>query len=122
MKNEPPRVLVVDDEADVRNLLAELLARRGYAVSSVSDYPSAVAAIESDPPHLIIVDLWLRGDGRSGRDLAERARALGIPTLIMSGATAELDELESAGTPVLKKPFRIDGFEAKLAEMMFQGL
>jgi DNA-binding response OmpR family regulator len=119
MKNKPPRILVVEDDAEVRLLLAEVAEEGGYAVSCVSDYPSALAAIEADPPHLIVTDLWLCGN-RNGSDLAACARSLGIPTLIISGATERLDKLAATGILVLQKPFHVVAFEAKLAEMMLQ--
>lgn len=52
-----PRILVVDDDPQVRSLLGAILEREGYEVSTVGDGQEAVTAYESDPFDLVITDL-----------------------------------------------------------------
>jgi DNA-binding response OmpR family regulator len=117
MIEAPLRVLIVDDEDDVRWLLAEVVETRGYRVASVDNYARAVMVLEHEPLTLVIADLRLRGRG-SGSDLAVLARSLGVPSLIISGIAEPLDGLVADGFPVLRKPFHMHEFEAKLDELL----
>ena len=55
------RVLVVEDNADVRELLSELLGAHGYVVTGAATGTEGIAAALNSPPDLIIVDLYLPG-------------------------------------------------------------
>lgn len=68
----PARILVVDDDENLRWVLQTQLAEMGYAVSTASDGEQALAAIEKDPPALILTDLKM--PGLSGLELLDRIR------------------------------------------------
>ena len=57
----PARILVVDDDENLRWVLQTQLAEMGYSVSTASDGEQALAAIEKDPPALILTDLKMPG-------------------------------------------------------------
>ena len=59
----PARVLVIDDEPIIRDVLQEILSREGYAIESVSDAEAGLKALESGQHDLIILDLMLPGIG-----------------------------------------------------------
>jgi two-component system response regulator GlrR len=79
-------ILSVDDEADIRELLQEILTMKGYRVSTVATAYEAKKIIEKDPPQLIILDFQIEeGDGFI---LIEDLKKLcpTIPVLLLTGA------------------------------------
>ena len=104
------RILVVEDEPQVRARLVEQLRSLGYAVDGMPDGTAGIAAFEqADPPYdLLLTDMVMPGPF-GGRALADRALRLrpGTPVVLMSGYTAETQA--GAGDPgwhLLAKPFR----------------
>ena len=102
-------VLVVDDDALVRDLVAASLRRAGYRVALAADGEAAIAALTARTPDLIVTDLFMPYcDGiellRSGR-LSDR----GIPVIAMSGGYAGIDLLGASqalgATATIAKPF-----------------
>ena len=55
------RILVVDDETNIVSSLKEILSDEGYAVSVTEDGLNALDMIQSDPPDLLLLDVWLPG-------------------------------------------------------------
>jgi signal transduction histidine kinase/CheY-like chemotaxis protein len=110
-------VLVVDDEATVRMVLADVLASAGHRVLEAGDGPAAVALIDSaGGVDLLITDIGLPG-GMNGHELAVAARRLspGLKVLFITGY-ADLagrdilpDEIDE---PILIKPFALDTLSA----------
>ena len=79
-------ILAVDDEADIRELLREVLTLKGYRVSTAAEPEAAKKIIQQDPPQLIILDLQFQeGDGL---ELLEDIKRMGqnIPVVLMTGA------------------------------------
>ena len=54
-------VLVVDDEADIRELVSGVLEDEGYAVRSAADSTAALDAIDERRPSMVLLDVWLQG-------------------------------------------------------------
>jgi two-component system OmpR family response regulator len=82
-------ILVIDDEADIRELLGEALTIKGYRVSTAADPEQARKIVKEDPPHLIILDFQIEeGDGFV---LIEDIKLVGpnIPILLLTGALFE---------------------------------
>jgi len=105
-------VLVVDDEAEIRELLAEWLSSHGYAVRTAENAADALRKIETDPAiGLVFTDIVMPG-GLDGLDLGRQAELIrpGIKLLYMSGyaASAVLQASRTEHTRVLRKPFRLD--------------
>lgn len=102
-----PRLLVVEDEALVRELIVLELEDAGYAVVEAEDGPTAIRLLETyDDIALLFTDIRLPG-GLTGWDIAEKARALrpGLPVIYTTGFSR--DELRLvAGAHFLKKPYR----------------
>jgi two-component system nitrogen regulation response regulator NtrX len=68
-------VLVVDDEADIRDLVAGILEDDGYAVRTAHNAESALAAIRARKPALLILDIWMAGGGLDGLGCSTGSRA-----------------------------------------------
>jgi len=101
------RVLVVDDEPTVREVVAGYLRRDGHSVSEAADGPTALALLESEPPDLVVLDMML--PGVNGLDILRRIRQMGDMPVIMLTARAEESDrvagLELGADDYVVKPF-----------------
>jgi diguanylate cyclase (GGDEF)-like protein len=105
-------ILVVDDEEDIRTLIAEWLAGHGYKVLVAGCAGDALALIEADDTiELLCTDIVMPGD-LNGFDLARRAEEIrpGMKLLYMSAySVAEtVRAAQGEATPLVRKPFRLD--------------
>jgi DNA-binding NtrC family response regulator len=81
-----PRILVVDDEADIRGLLSEILAEEGYEVEVAADAASARRAAAREEPDLVLLDIWMPDmDGISLLREWNEKHALSCPVVMLSG-------------------------------------
>ena len=101
------RVLVVDDETSVREVLGQYLHLDGYAVLEAADGIEALRVAEREPPDLVILDLML--PGMDGLEVCRRLRERSaVPILMLTARGDEMDKLEGfrAGTDdYVTKPF-----------------
>jgi CheY-like chemotaxis protein len=104
------RILLVEDDAPLRMILAEVLREDGYAVEEAADGRSALAAMRA-APDAVVLDLqlpYLDGPGfvRELRDRPGRGR---VPLLVVSGAAQAADAADRLGADALvRKPFDLD--------------
>jgi len=103
-------ILVVDDDAKIVRLVRTYLEREGFAVTTAADGRSALAAIERDPPALVVLDLMLPElDGRAViRAIRGAGRETDVPVLILSARGSVTDRiagLEDGADDYLPKPF-----------------
>ena len=81
-----PRILVVDDEADIRDLVQEILTEEGYTVDVAANAAEARAAGARQPPDLVLLDIWMPDtDGISLLREWQQSQALTAPVVMMSG-------------------------------------
>jgi PAS domain S-box-containing protein len=104
------RILLADDNADMRDYVRRLLLGRGYDVVAVSDGEAALAAIRADPPALVLSDVMMpRLDGFGLlRALRADSRTSGIPVILVSaraGEEARTEGVEAGADDYLTKPF-----------------
>ena len=80
-------VLVVDDEADIRELVSGVLQDEGYAVRTAADSSQTLDAIEERRPSMVLLDVWLQGSRLDGLQLLQeiKRRDPTIPVLMISG-------------------------------------
>jgi CheY-like chemotaxis protein len=102
---EAPFILVVDDDAAIRDLAAETLRDEGFTVSEAADGIQAFDMASTHRPDLVLTDVLM--PGLSGPELYARLRLHGYrgPILMMS---AYVTSIRSADAPVLRKPFALD--------------
>ncbi len=108
--NAKPLILVVDDEADLLELVCYNLASEGYRFSTAPDGETALAAVEEERPDLIILDLMLPGiDGLEVcRRLKWNDRTAAIPIIMLTAKGEEVDivaGLELGAEDYVTKPF-----------------
>jgi DNA-binding response OmpR family regulator len=101
-----PRVLVVDDEPLLREMLAESLFTDGWDVVVAGDAAEALRQAEIT---VAVVDAVLPG-GTDGFRLTRLLEARGVPVLMISGHAESLDRLTADPRPILAKPFRVAAF------------
>lgn len=115
------RVLVVDDDDDLRSLLVEVLTEAGYAVSQARGGHEAIDEAMRVEPHVMLLDLRL--PGRSGVEVYEEVleRGLHAPAVLMSAAHTVGDVAEAHGIAgYLQKPFGIRELLDKVAQVYSQ--
>jgi DNA-binding NtrC family response regulator len=117
---EPPVILVVDDEESVRLLLATLLERDSYRVLLAND---GVHALEVSRKHEGKISAVVTDYKMPRLDGLQLAKALtterpGIRVMIMSGRMSNPEALRKCGYPMLPKPFTISGFLASLKQCL----
>ena len=106
-------VLVVDDEADIRELVSGVLEDEGYAVRSAADSSAALDAIDDRRPSLVLLDVWLQGSKLDGLQLLEqiKKRDATLPVLMISGhgnLDTAVAAIREGAVDFIEKPFKAD--------------
>jgi DNA-binding response OmpR family regulator len=104
---DPARVLVIDDDADIRALVAELLGRAGLSVDQAEDGRSGLRALHKTPPDLVVLDVSM--PDLDGWQTLERIRDLSeVPVLMLTARGGELERvrgLKAGADDYVVKPF-----------------
>jgi two-component system OmpR family response regulator len=104
---DPTRLLVIEDDPDIRALLAEFLSREGYEVRTLETGRLATQTIEGWRPALVILDIMLPGE--DGLSVCRRIRAGSmVPIIMLTAKTSDIDKivgLEIGADDYLGKPF-----------------
>ncbi|OQA90035.1 MAG: Swarming motility regulation protein RssB [bacterium ADurb.Bin236] len=122
--NKQPKILVVEDDDDLRELLGEALENAGYRTELVSGYCEATRALETDKFDLVALDLMLPdGDGMEICDRAVNPRdgGSGAAVLVLSGRNSIECKLKSFMTGArrfVSKPFEIDELISAVKETL----
>lgn len=105
--NETDHILVVDDDAEIRNLLSEYLQKSGYRVTAVAGGRGMRAALEVGQPDLVVLDLMMPGE--DGLVLCRELRARSeVPIIMLTARGDEADRivgLELGADDYMPKPF-----------------
>jgi DNA-binding response OmpR family regulator len=114
MPSDRPRVLIVEDDPDVRQVLEEGLAVAGFQVFAAGDADEAQRILASTEVEVAVFDAVLRRG--SGSELIVAAKQQGIPVVLMSGNLDAQQRYTNAGVVFLAKPFRIGQLVAAMRE------
>lgn len=106
-------ILVVDDEVDIRELVAGILSDEGYEARVASDADSALAAIDDRIPRLIFLDIWMQGNRLDGLALLDeiKLRHPEIPVVMISGhgnIETAVSAIRRGAYDFIEKPFKAD--------------
>ncbi len=106
-------ILIVDDEADIRTLIAEILKDEGYQARVAGDSDAALEALKARQPSLLLLDIWLQGSRLDGLQILEEVAAAypGLPVVMMSGhGTIEtaVGAIKQGAYDFVEKPFKSD--------------
>ncbi len=106
-------ILIVDDERDIRELVAGVLSDEGYECRTAADSRAALAAVDERRPSLVLLDVWLHGSQMDGLEVLDeiKKREPELPVIIFSGH-GNIDTAVSAvsrgAMDFLEKPFEAE--------------
>ena len=106
-------ILIVDDEADIRELVSGILADEGYYVRAAADSESALASIAARRPSLLVLDIWMQGSRQDGLELLDTVHAddPDLPILMISGhgnIEVAVSAIKRGAYDFIEKPFKAD--------------
>ncbi len=106
-------ILIVDDERDIRDLVAGVLEDEGYSCRSAANSDDALAAIAERRPSLALIDVWLQGSKLDGLELLEevKQRDPSIPVLVISGhgnIDTAVAAIRKGAVDFIEKPFEAE--------------
>ncbi|MBF9150061.1 sigma-54-dependent transcriptional regulator [Novosphingobium jiangmenense] len=106
-------ILIVDDERDIRELVAGVLSDEGYGCRLAADSTSALAAIDERRPSLVLLDVWLHGSPMDGLEVLDeiKKREPELPVIIFSGhgnIDTAVSAISRGAMDFLEKPFEAE--------------
>ena len=116
-------ILVVDDEKDIRELIADILQDEGYTTRLAGDSDSCLQEINAEAPDLIILDIWLKDSRMDGIDILKTTRRDNpdIPVVIISGhgnIEIAVAAVKQGAYDFIEKPFNIDQLMVVISRAM----
>ncbi len=106
-------ILVVDDERDIRDLVAGVLSDEGYDSRTAGDSTSALAMIDERRPSLVLLDVWLHGSPMDGLEVLDaiKQREPNLPVIIFSGhgnVDTAVSAVSRGAMDFIEKPFEAE--------------
>ncbi|MGA7072132.1 sigma-54-dependent transcriptional regulator [Bradyrhizobium sp.] len=106
-------ILIVDDEADIRDLVAGILDDEGFTTRTARDSDSALAEIANRRPSLVFLDIWLQGSKLDGLQLLEQIKRdhADLPVVMISGhgnIETAVAAIKRGAYDFIEKPFKSD--------------
>ncbi len=106
-------ILIVDDEEDIRGLIADILEDEGYETRTASDSTTALDEVNKRAPSLLILDIWLQGSELDGLEILERVMGgqPDLPVIMISGhgnIETAVSAIRMGAYEFIEKPFKSD--------------
>lgn len=106
-------ILIVDDETDIRELVAGILSDEGHRTRTAGNSDDALAAVEARRPHLVFLDIWLQGSRLDGLQLLDIIKEQNpeLPVVMISGhgnIETAVSAIKSGAYDFIEKPFKAD--------------
>ncbi|NOD77987.1 sigma-54 dependent transcriptional regulator [Ruegeria sp. HKCCD4332] len=106
-------ILIVDDERDIRELVSDILEDEGYSTRLAANSDECMASINSEPPGLLILDIWLKDSRMDGIDILKAVKRDNpdVPVVIISGhgnIEIAVAAIKQGAYDFIEKPFNID--------------
>ena len=106
-------ILIVDDEADIRDLVAGILEDEGHGARTAKDSDEAIAAVERRRPQLVFLDIWMQGSRLDGLQLLDvlKAEHPEVPVVMISGhgnIETAVAAIKRGAYDFIEKPFKAD--------------
>ena len=119
-------ILIVDDEADIRELVAGILDDEGFTTRTAGDSDSASAEIASRRPDLVFLDIWLQGSKLDGLQLLQEIKRdhADLPVVMISGhgnIETAVAAIKSGAFDFMEKPFKSDRLILVATRALAQG-
>ena len=106
-------ILVVDDEPDIRELIAGVLDDEGYSVRTADTAERALEEVRTRTPRLVVLDVWLQGSGMDGLSLLKYLKSIDpmLPVIVISGhgnIETAVAAIRRGAYDFIEKPFKTD--------------
>ena len=106
-------ILIVDDEADIRDLVAGILEDEGFTTRTARDSDQALAEVSARRPHMVFLDIWLQGSKLDGLQLLEKIKQNNpdMPVVMISGhgnIETAVAAIKRGAYDFIEKPFKSD--------------
>src|SRR3979490_2623461 len=106
-------ILIVDDEADIRDLVAGILDDEGFSTRTARDSDSALTEIANRRSHLVCLDIWVQGSKLDGLQLLEQVKRdnADLPVVMISGhgnIETAVSAIKRGAYDFIEKPFKAD--------------
>ena len=106
-------ILIVDDEADIRELISDILTDENYSTRTAKDSDSALKAIAERVPNVLILDIWLQGSELDGLGILElvKSKYPALPVIMISGhgnIETAVNAIKIGAYDFIEKPFKED--------------
>ncbi|MCF6328603.1 MAG: sigma-54 dependent transcriptional regulator [Henriciella sp.] len=106
-------ILIVDDEPDIRELIAGVLEDEGYAVRTAATAETALTEVRSRAPSLVVLDVWLQGSDMDGLSVLKYLKSIDplLPVIVISGhgnIETAVVAIRRGAYDFLEKPFKAD--------------
>ncbi|MBI5198040.1 MAG: response regulator, partial [Nitrospirae bacterium] len=119
----PKKILVIEDEIDIRNLIAYTLGKAGYTVFQATTGPTGLQTARAHPPDLVVLDLMI--PDLDGLEVCKQIRSdgklRGIPVLMLTAKGEETDRilgLELGADDYMTKPFSTKELTARIKALL----
>ncbi|MGB8278739.1 MAG: sigma-54 dependent transcriptional regulator [Methylovirgula sp.] len=106
-------ILIVDDEADIRDIVSGILSDEGHGTRAAKNSDEALAAMEARRPHLVFLDIWLQGSRLDGLQLLQLIKTNHpvLPVVMISGhgnIETAVSAIKMGAYDFIEKPFKAD--------------
>jgi len=106
-------ILIVDDEADIRSLIAGILTDEGMETRQAASADEALAAVKARVPAMIILDIWLQGSAIDGMQILQALQTEypSVPVVMISGhgnIETAVSAIKIGAYDFIEKPFKAD--------------
>src|SRR6201994_277156 len=106
-------ILIVDDEADIRDIVSGILSDEGHGTRTAKNSDEALAALEARRPHLVFLDIWLQGSRLDGLQLLQIMKEHNpfMPIVMISGhgnIETAVSAIKLGAYDFIEKPFKAD--------------
>ncbi len=107
------KILIVDDESDIRELLSDVLKDEGYLTQTATNAKTALESVDSFAPDLVILDIWLEGSEFDGIGVLKRIKQSKpqLPVLMISGhgnIETAVETIRHGAYDFIEKPFKAE--------------
>jgi two-component system OmpR family response regulator len=114
-----PRILLVEDDADVQMVVSDFLKTVGHEVMSAASATQARLILANQRVDLALIDCLMSGE--QGDSLAGHVLHLGVPAILTSGDPGSLEALAGQALPYLPKPFHLAALEELISRTLEHG-
>lgn len=114
------RILIIEDDAVIRQEIATLLASSGYEAFAIAEFSDVLSQVKQQNPHLILLDINL--PGQDGFKLCAQIRSFSpVPIVFVTSRNSDMDELSgimSGGDDYITKPYNVPILLARIAALL----